>query len=102
VNLAWRIEFADSAAKQLRKLDPSIALCITKFLRERVDAVLTGDELGQFWKYRLGDYRIIAEINDREVRIRRARWTPPRYLPLSNFFDQAPHFRNGRPASRYT
>lgn len=78
MNLAWRIEFADSAARQLRKLDPSIALRITKFLRERVGAAknprtlgaaLKGDELGQFWKYRLGDYRIIAEIHDREVRI---------------------------------
>lgn len=69
MNLAWRIEFADSAARQLRKLDPSIALRITTFLRERVGAALKGDELGQFWKYRLGDYRIIAEIHDREVRI---------------------------------
>jgi mRNA interferase RelE/StbE len=76
--LAWRIDFADSAAKQLRKLDPSIALRIANFLRERVveakdprtlGAALRGDELGQFWKYRVGDYRIVAEIRDREVRI---------------------------------
>ncbi len=76
--MAWRIEFADSAAKQLRKLDPSIALRITKFLRKRVGeakdpralgAALRGDELGQFWKYRVGDYRIVAEIHDRKVRI---------------------------------
>jgi mRNA interferase RelE/StbE len=76
--LAWRIEFADSAAKQLRKLDPAVARRITAFLRDRVvpandprtlGAALKGDELGQFWKYRVGDYRIIAEIHDREVRI---------------------------------
>jgi mRNA interferase RelE/StbE len=76
--LAWRIEFADSAAKQLRKLDPAVARRITAFLRDRVvpatdprtlGAALKGDELGQFWKYRIGDYRIIAEIHDREVRI---------------------------------
>ncbi len=76
--MAWRIEFADSTAKQLRKLDPAVARRISAFLRERVapakdprtlDAALKGDELGQFWKYRVGDYRIIAEIRDREVRI---------------------------------
>ena len=76
--MPWRIDFADSAAKQLRKLDPAVARRITNFLRDRVvpaedprtlGAALKGDELGQFWKYRVGDYRIIAEIRDREVRI---------------------------------
>jgi mRNA interferase RelE/StbE len=62
----------------LRKLDVAIARRITAFLRERISpskdprtlgAALRGDEFGQFWKYRVGDYRIIAEIHDREVRI---------------------------------
>jgi len=34
--LAWRIEFAESAAKQLRKLDRSVVQRIVQFLRERV------------------------------------------------------------------
>lgn len=76
--MTWRIEFAESVAKQLRKLDPAIARRLTRYLRERVaplddprslGAALKGDELGQFWKYRVGDYRIIAEIIDREIRI---------------------------------
>lgn len=76
--MAWTIEFAESAAKQLRKLDPAIARRITTYLRERVasandprflGAALKGDELGQYWKYRIGDYRIIAEIHDQEIRI---------------------------------
>jgi mRNA interferase RelE/StbE len=76
--LAWRIEFADSATQQFRKLDPAVARRITAFLRDRVvpaddprtlGAALKGDELAQFWKYRVGDYRIIAEIHDREMRI---------------------------------
>lgn len=78
MSLAWRIDFATSAAKQLCKLDPAAARRIVKFLRERVapaadprslGAVLKGDELGQFWKYCIGDYRVIAEIRDREIRI---------------------------------
>ena len=76
--MAWRIDFAESATRQLRKLDPAAARRITQFLRERVapqedprslGEALKGDELGQFWKYRIGDYRIIAEIVDREIRI---------------------------------
>lgn len=74
----WTIEFADSAARQLRKLDRLVARRIIAFLRERVSTAadprslgeaLKGDELGRFWKYRVGDYRVIAEIRDREIRI---------------------------------
>ena len=76
--MTWRIDFAESVAKQLRKLDPAVARRLVEFLRERVapladprslGAALKGDELGRFWKYRVGDYRIIAEIRDREIRI---------------------------------
>lgn len=76
--MAWTIEFAQSAARQLKKLDPQIARRLTAFLRDRVATAtdprslgqaLKGDELGQFWKYRVGDYRLIAEIRDREIRI---------------------------------
>ena len=71
--MAWRIELADSAAKQLRKLDPQIAKRILTFLRDRVAPLddprsigeaLRGKELGAFWKYRVGDWRIIADLDD--------------------------------------
>lgn len=74
----WTIEFAETAAKQLRGLDRPIARRILGFLRDRVAPAqdprslgsgLKGDELGRFWKYRVGDYRVIAEIRDREIRI---------------------------------
>ena len=76
--MPWRVEFADSAARQLRKLDRQTARRLTRFLRERVSvakdprslgAALKGDELGQFWKYRVGDFRLIAEIKDKELRV---------------------------------
>jgi mRNA interferase RelE/StbE len=78
VNSAWTIEFAEGAARQLRKLDRPVARRIIAFLRERVSTAadphslgeaLKGDELGRFRKYRVGDYRVIAEIRDREIRI---------------------------------
>ena len=74
--MAWQIEFDPSAAKELAKLDKPTARRIVQFLRERVapltdprslGEVLRGDELGGFWKYRLGDYRVVAEIIDRRV-----------------------------------
>ncbi len=75
---AWTIEFSESAAKQLRRLDRPVARRLIAFLHERVSTAadprslgeaLKGDELGTYWKYRVGDYRMIAEIRDLEVRI---------------------------------
>ena len=74
--MAWQIEFDPSAAKELAKLDKPTARRIVQFLRERVAPLkdprslgeaLRGDALGSFWKYRLGDYRVVAEIIDRRV-----------------------------------
>lgn len=71
--MAWRIELTESAGKQLANLDRPIAKRIRNFLRERVLALddprgigqaLKGSRLGEFWKYRVGDYRIIARIED--------------------------------------
>jgi mRNA interferase RelE/StbE len=71
--MAWRVELSVTAAKQLRKLDPQIAKRILTFLRDRVAGLedprsigeaLRGKELGDFWKYRVGDWRIIADLDD--------------------------------------
>ncbi|MBI4677272.1 MAG: type II toxin-antitoxin system RelE/ParE family toxin [Elusimicrobia bacterium] len=72
--MAWRIEFDPAAAQELDKLDPQVARRILKFLSERVASssdprrlgeALKGSKLGELWKYRVGDYRIIARIEDR-------------------------------------
>ncbi len=71
--MAWLIEFDDAAKKELAKLDKPLAKRITQFLRERVAVLddprsigdaLHGTELGEYWKYRVGDYRVIARIED--------------------------------------
>jgi mRNA interferase RelE/StbE len=76
--LAWRIDFDEEAIKELAKLDKQVARRITAFLRERVAPLedprsigeaLKGSKLGEFWKYRVGDYRIIASIEDGALRI---------------------------------
>ncbi|MGD9887872.1 MAG: type II toxin-antitoxin system RelE/ParE family toxin [Halothiobacillaceae bacterium] len=76
--MAWQIEIDDKAKKHLAGLDKVQAKRITVFLRERVASLddppsigeaLKGSELGEFWKYRVGDYRVIASIEDKVLRI---------------------------------
>lgn len=71
--MASTVEFAVGAAKQLRKLDRQAAERILSFLQNRIAPLgdprdigeaLHGNELGHLWKYRVGDYRIIASIED--------------------------------------
>ena len=71
--MVWQIELDDVAKKQLAKLDKPVAKRIIEFLRLRLaqlenprnlGAALQGAELGNYWKYRIGDYRVIAKIND--------------------------------------
>ncbi|MFL1449208.1 type II toxin-antitoxin system mRNA interferase toxin, RelE/StbE family [Pseudomonas sp. IB20] len=76
--MAWKIEVDPAAAKELGKIDPQVARRIVKFLQERVSLLddprsigeaLKGSALGEFWKYRVGDYRIISSIQDSVVTI---------------------------------
>jgi mRNA interferase RelE/StbE len=71
--MAWRVELSESADRELNKLDAQHRKRIVRFLLERVaklddprsiGEVLHGSRLGEFWKYRVGDYRIIAKIED--------------------------------------
>ena len=76
--MAWRIELGDAAKKDLAKLDKPVAKRITAFIRERLAVLddprsigdaLKGSRLGELWKYRVGDYRIIADIEDGALKI---------------------------------
>ena len=76
--MAWRIELSGLAQRNLKKLDRQVAQRILVFLHGRlarlddprsIGQALKGSELGQFWKYRVGDWRIIASIEDRSIRI---------------------------------
>ena len=76
--MVWAIEVSEQARKQLMKLDKPVAKRITSFLRERVAQLddprnigeaLKGSTLGEFWKYRVGDYRLICEIQDGKLNI---------------------------------
>ena len=71
--MAWKVELSVEAARELGKLDAQPARRILKFLRERVATLdnprsigkaLRGSRLGEFWKYRVGPYRLICKIED--------------------------------------
>ncbi len=74
--MAWLIRFGPKAERQLEQLDSQIARRIFRFLNERlapledprsIGEALKGSELGHLWKYRVGDYRVIASIEDQRV-----------------------------------
>ena len=76
--MAWKVELSPGAEEDLAKLDRQVARRILVFLCNRlaklenprsIGEALKGPKLGKFWKYRVGDYRVIARIEDREVRI---------------------------------
>ena len=75
--MAWIIEYTDTAKEQLSKLDKPTARRIMDYMDERIAVLdnprstgkaLTGP-LGGFWRYRVGDYRVICDIQDAAVRV---------------------------------
>ena len=76
--MAWKVEASEEAERQLGKLDRQVARRIVKFLNERIACLedprsigeaLHGPKFGEFWKYRVGDYRIVARIEDKILRV---------------------------------
>ena len=74
--MAWTIELDQAAVRDVDTLDQPPRRRMLAFLQDRVATLdnprrigeaLTGSTLGEFWKYRVGEYRIIASIEDRAV-----------------------------------
>jgi len=71
--VAHNVELSESADRELGQLDAQHAKRILKFLHQRIAKLddprsigeaLHGSQLGEFWKYRVGDYRLICKIDD--------------------------------------
>ena len=74
----WTIIYSDSFIKDFNTLDRAIQIMVRSWIRKHLEEVndprlygkpLTGNLKG-FWRYRVGDYLIIAEINDYVITIR--------------------------------
>ena len=77
--MGYRVEFDPAALKDLKKLDRLVQQRLVGFLRTRVATLenprdigeaLAGARLGNYWKYRVGDWRIICDIEDMRVVVR--------------------------------
>ena len=77
--MAWQIEFDPEALKELKKLDRPVQIRLVAFLRDRlaplddprsIGEALSGSRLGSYWKYRVGDWRIVCDILDRRIVVR--------------------------------
>jgi mRNA interferase RelE/StbE len=71
--MAYNVELSAEVERELGKLDTQQAKRILKFLHGRVAKLddprsigeaLHGSRLGEFWKYRVRDYRLICKIED--------------------------------------
>ena len=74
--MAWQIELSALGQKNIAQLDPQTRQRVLKFLQHRIATLdnprsigeaLKGSRLGELWKYRVGDHRIIADIQDQRV-----------------------------------
>jgi mRNA interferase RelE/StbE len=73
--LAWTVEFIPEAARKLRKLDRTAAGRITRYLQDMVSGCSHPRERGKaltanlsgLWRYRVGDYPVICQIEDERL-----------------------------------
>ena len=73
--MSWDYRITERAIKQLCKLGLQASQRVVSFLDERIQdsedprqfgKALRGD-LGEFWRYRVGDYRVLCQIDDGEL-----------------------------------
>ena len=74
--MTWEIKYTESALHQLKKLDKPIARKVLDFMDERIAPSadprssgknLVGPKMGSYWRYRIGDVRVICDIKDSEL-----------------------------------
>ena len=77
--MGFEIEFDPDAVKDLKKLDRPVQKRLLAFLKQRVATLkdprsigeaLAGAKLGGYWKYLVGDWRIVCDIQDHRIIVR--------------------------------
>ncbi len=75
--MTYKVRFTENAKKDLKKLDKHTAALILGWIRKNLEncenprlhgKALTGN-LGNRWRYRVGDYRLLASIEDGTITI---------------------------------
>ena len=75
--MTYKVEFTSNALKNLKKLDRQIAALILGWIKKNLmncenprlhGKALSANKRGE-WRYRVGDYRILAKIDDNKITI---------------------------------
>ena len=73
--MKYKVVFTDGAKKQLKKLNKHVSALIIGWIEKNIEdcenprmhgKCLVGNKIGQ-WRYRIGDYRLLCEIQDDKV-----------------------------------
>ncbi len=75
--MAWTVEISDIAQAQLLRLDKAVQRRVLDYLLERIDGCKNPRHFGEglkanragLWRYRVGDYRVICEIQDAKLMV---------------------------------
>ena len=76
--MVWIIKYTESSSKQLKKLDKQTALRVLDYMDVRVAVLadprslgknLKGPKVGEYWRYRVGDIRVICNIVDGQMTV---------------------------------
>ena len=74
--MAWIIKYTEPSSKQLKKLEKQTAIRVLDHMDERVVVLadprllgenLKGPKMGEYWRYRVGDIRVICNISDGQM-----------------------------------
>jgi mRNA interferase RelE/StbE len=73
--MRYAVKYDKRAAKQLEKLDPGVRRLILAYIDSRLEGAKNPRSLGKglsdhlpgLWRYRVGNYRVLAEIKDAEI-----------------------------------
>ena len=76
--MVWIIKYTETSSKQLKKLDKQTALRVLDYMDERVALLadprtlgknIKGPKMGEYWRYRVGDVRVICNILDGQMTV---------------------------------
>ena len=76
--MVWIVKYTESSSKQLKKLDKQTALRVLDYMDERVSVLadprslgknLKRPKMGEYWRYRVGDIRVICNISDGQMTV---------------------------------
>ena len=75
--MIWKIDLTETASRQLAKIDKTNAARITSYLRNRIATLENPRSQGKalvgplsgLWRYRVGDFRVMCEIQDEVLRV---------------------------------